>query len=114
MRRRRGSFLRSLEEDCQIRRLLPRPASDGSEFETITQDQKVIILPTSSQRNTADLTEVIDLDNRYDGNLRPPNDSIRIGDQVVRSTGQVLTVTRSTTIRDVQKLDLEDRDKVVA
>ena len=111
MNSRRGKFLRSLEEDCEIRRERVQRRPNDTEFEVVEPAQKVIILNASS---TVGLREIIDLDNSYTGNIRPPNPNIQIADELVRSSGQILTVTKTTTILDVQRLELEDRDKVVA
>lgn len=114
MRRRRGSFARSLEESCEIRRARPQRQTGESEFIVVAAAQKIII-DNATRQNYADVSETIDLDNRYVGNIRPPNADIMIADQVVRtSLGDVLTVVKITTIRDVQRLYLEDRYNTVA
>ena len=110
----RGRFLRSLEETCQVRRLKALPEENELPYDVITESQQIIILPASYDRHAAELSEIVELDNRYDGNLRPPNSEIQIADQIVRESGQILTVQKSTTIRDVQRIEMEDRDKVIA
>lgn len=109
----RGSFLRSLEESCRVQRETVQRQANEPAFEVVESAQRIIIL-NATARSTANVGEIIELDNKYTGNIRPPNYNISVGDQVVRSSEQILTVTKITVIRDVQRLDLEDRDSVVA
>ena len=113
MNYRRGSFLRSLEEDCEIRRERVQRRPTETEFEIVLALQKMIIL-NDSRRDSAAVSEIIELDNRYIANITPPNPLICIADQIVRPSGQILTVVKVTTILEIQQLQLEDRNMVVA
>ena len=113
MNYRRGSFLRSLEEECEVRRERAQRRPNETEFEIIEPAQKIIIL-NARRLDSSDVTEIIELDNRYVGNITPPNSNIKVDDEIVRSSGQALTVTRITTILEIQRLDMVDRRDPIA
>ena len=137
MRRRRGRFLKSLEENVDI-------TGDRSEYGNLPDTgnggiqngrfqktgQSIVILEDRTPRITPQGIVVQDL--RYIGNISPPNPNIHINDQVTRfrrtdpnaknsqrgsnnDDQQVLTVVDLEIIEcgKVQQLQLRDQDRKV-
>lgn len=125
MARRRGRFLRSLEELIEIRRYVPEnlvPNLRGTSpkykedcdelYEEIAKDQKIIILENKNifDEQGFTLTEV-----EYIGNIRPrPDYQISSTDIVIRPSrnNQKLVVSGVNLVKDVLTLTLVNYEKL--
>ena len=113
---RRGPFLRSLEEDVQIRRVRPQREDGESEF-IYPIGESVIKALIRPARTDADVANVVIQNVHYVCNLTPVRDAIQLNDQVVRYVGlpheQVLTITFIDVSLGIQQLSLRDRKRVI-
>ena len=125
MARRRGRFLRSLEERIEIRRYVPENLApnlrgtsskykeDGMElYEEIVKDQKIIIL---ENKNIFDEQGFTLTDVEYHGNIKPlPDYNISATDTVIRTdrNNQKLIVSGVNPVKDVLTLTLINYEKL--
>lgn len=108
--RRRSKFLRSLEEDIQIRRGRPQ-GRPGYTYPIGTTTIKAIIRPA---RHTTIPETIVSLDFHYICNITPVRTEIRLNDEVVRqSSGQILIVTFIDVVDKILQLKLKDVNRTL-
>ena len=114
-----GPFLRSLQENVQIRRIRPQRREDESEFiyPLTPEGDSTIKALVSPARIGIDVEQVVLRDVHFLANLSPIRSEIRLTDQLVRHLGtpqeQVLTIVFIQNVHGVQQLSLRDQDRKV-
>ena len=112
MLRRRGRFLRSLEELIIVRRVRsqPRPTESEYLYPVGSSPISAIVLPVSGD---AELGILIVQDFQFLCNITPVRLGIQINDQVVRNSGEtsekIFIVKQVQLIDDLQQLSLAEQ-----
>lgn len=105
MRRIRGRLLKAMEESVVIRRENPQARPGEPEFlYPVGAMVMAVILP---QRFVEEVDAVLVHRTRYVCNIVPPLPEIRPTDELVRESGDTLTITETTIVQGVQQLILE-------
>ena len=115
---RRGRFLRTMEEDVQVRRVRPQRQLHESEYiYPLPQGETLIKAIIRPRREGSDVGELVVHDFSYVCNLTPVYPEIKLNDEVVRNVGtsreEVLRVSFLDVVEEILQLQLSATIRVI-